>query len=391
MWNINQSQILTDFHLNNNNKNFKQLVDKMKFFNNYYLTGFTVNFVKILFKMFFFDQFIRSKLIQRFITAWFILVLLGVLLTPFFFMHVEDAGKIVVLIHTLVYVVKIVAHMVTLVEVFSFCDVGKKMEDKMLEIDEDIGLKLYQKMRSLHTLNTDVYCKAFLLIAFICVNYVIVIATNVYHELGNLNRFQWLSLCSAIACEVRMVQVIVDLSKIRIRMKYFHEAILNLSKIRRPLAFSKKSQFYLKLKMEKVLALKIIYDKIFGVCEDVNNCYGSSLLVIVGVVFVDITCNCYQIFLSIEIGEIQFVGIVYSFSIILQMVVIVWILCWHSQQCSAMVGAWLPNTPQNICGFFFSQRLLEVPLWSWKVQTTIKNIVLYSVSSPCKSFINPYI
>lgn len=304
----------------------------------YCLAGFTVNFMKILFKIFFFEQFIKSKIIQRFITALFILALLGILLTPFFFMNVEDAGKIVVLIHTLVYVVKIVAHMVTLMEVFSFCDVGTKMQEKILELDEDIGLKLYQKMKSLHSLNIEVYCKAFVLILFIGFNYVIIITTNVYHELGSLNRFQWLSLCSAIACKVRMVQVIVDLSKIRIRMKYFHEAILNLSKVRKPFAMSKKGAFYLDLKMEKVLALKIIYDKIFGVCEDVNNCYGSSLLVIVAVVFVDITCNCYQIFLVIEVGDIHFVGIVYSFSIILQMIVIVWILCWHSQQCSAMVS-----------------------------------------------------
>lgn len=304
----------------------------------YYIAGFTVHFMRIMFKIFFFEPLTKSNLIQRLLTASFILVLVGVLLTPFLFLHAEDAVKIVVLVDTLVYVVKIIAHMVTLIEVFSFCDVGKEIHEKMLELDEDIGLKLYQKMKSLQNLNSNVYFHAFILIVFIGLNYATIIAVNVHHEFGSLNRFQWLSFFSSIACKVRMIQVIIDLSKVRIRMKFFHEAILNLNKIRRPLSIFKKRLFFLDLKMEKILALKIIYDKIFGVCEDINNCYGSSLLVIIAAVFVDITSNCYQIFLIVEIGQIHLVGIVYSFSIILQMVVIVWILCWNSQQCSAVVG-----------------------------------------------------
>lgn len=304
----------------------------------YYIAGFTVHFMKILFKIFFFEPLTKSNLIQRLIVASFILVLVGVLLTPFFFTRVDDAVKIVVLVDTLVYVVKIIAHIVTLIEVFSFCDVGKKINEKMLELDEDIGLKLYQRMKSLQALKSGVYFNAFILIVFIGLNYATIIVTNVYHEFGSLNRFQWLSFFSSIACKLRMIQVIVDLAKVRIRMNFFHEAILNWNNIRRPLSMSKKKLFYLDLKMEKILALKIIYDKIFGVCEDINNCYGSSLLVIIAAVFVDITSNCYQIFLIIEIGRIHLVGVVYSFSIILQMVVIIWILCWNSQQCSAVVG-----------------------------------------------------
>lgn len=285
--------------------------------------------------------------------ALFILVLFVVLLTPFFFMRVEDVGRIIILVDTSVYIAKIVAHMATLVEVFSFYDVGKRMQKAILRLDEDIGIKLYQKMKSLQTLNTDVYFNAFLLIMFIVFNYVIIITTNGAYESSKLNLFQWFSFFSAIACKVRIVQVIVDLAKIRIRLTYFHEAILNLNKVRKPFSMSEGKLPQLDLKMEKILALKIIYDKIFGVCQDINNCYGSSLLAIVASAFIDITSNCYKIFLIVEVGQDHSVRLVYSFSIILQMVMLIWILCWHSHQCTVMVRLLIPYIFYNILTKYF--------------------------------------
>lgn len=303
----------------------------------YHIAGFTVFFRKILFKIFLFEPLTSNKLIQRSITVSFILALFGVFLTPFFFMHVEDAGRIIIIVDTLVYVFKVGAHMATLVEVLSFYDIGKRLQNRILELDEDIAFKLYQKMRSPQALNTDVYFNAFILIAFIALNYIIIITTDIGYDFVTLNRFTWISFISAIACKVRMVQVIVDLGKIRIRINYFHEAILNLNKARKPFTMSKSRHFCSDLRIEKILALKIIYDKIFLVFEDVNNCYGSSLLAIVASVFIDITSNCYQIFLFVANRQGHIVGVVYSSCSILQMIVIIWTLCWNSEQCSEMV------------------------------------------------------
>ena len=130
-----------------------------------------------------------------------------------------------------------------------------------------------------------------------------------------------------------MLQIITNLNESKLRLEEFDSLIKNLKENKRRTSIQN-----LDLMMEKVIVLKMIYNKIWELFATFNKCYGISVICITTTSFVQIVVYSYKLYLDINGPHSEIASKYLCMSIIFEYLILMYTFCSVCQECTQYVS-----------------------------------------------------